>query len=109
VALSMCATILVALPTTPWQWKLTKMTSKASFKPKNVRWKSYICQMSSPLQAKSDRNYTAMRTHVWQSVHLSALLITWFTWGGRLQRRYSSDVAFCIVHFPLTVDNSDMN
>jgi hypothetical protein len=25
----------------------------------------------------SDRNYTAMRTHVWWSVHLSALLITW--------------------------------
>jgi hypothetical protein len=28
-----------------------------------------------------DRNYTAMRTHVRWSVHLSALLITWVTWG----------------------------
>jgi hypothetical protein len=26
-----------------------------------------------------DRNYTAMHTHVWWSVHLSALLITWVT------------------------------
>jgi hypothetical protein len=57
----------------------------------------------------SDRNYTAMRTHMRWSVHLSALLITWFTWGDGLQRRYASDVAFCIVRFPLTVDNSDMN
>jgi hypothetical protein len=56
-----------------------------------------------------DRNYTAMHTHVRWSVHLSALLITWFTWGDGLQRRYASDVAFCIVCFPLTVDNSDMN
>jgi hypothetical protein len=56
-----------------------------------------------------DRNYTAMLTQVRRSVHLSALLITWFTWGDRLQRRYASDVAFCIVCFPLTVDNSDMN
>jgi hypothetical protein len=58
---------------------------------------------------KPDRNYTAMRTHMWWSVHLSALLITWFTWGDRLQRRYTSDITFCIVRFPLTVDNSDMN
>jgi hypothetical protein len=57
----------------------------------------------------SDRNYTAMCTHVRRSVHLSALLITWFTWGDGLQRRYTSDVAFCIICFPLTVDNSDMN
>jgi hypothetical protein len=28
-----------------------------------------------------DRNYTAMCTHVRWSVHLSALLITWVTWG----------------------------
>jgi hypothetical protein len=28
-----------------------------------------------------DRNHTAMHTHVRWSVHLSALLITWFTWG----------------------------
>jgi hypothetical protein len=48
-------------------------------------------------------------THVWWSVHLSALLITWFAWGDGLQRRYASDVAFCIICFPLTVDNSDMN
>jgi hypothetical protein len=41
-----------------------------------------------------DRNYTAMHTHVQWSVHLSALLITWFTWGDGLQRRYTSDVAF---------------
>jgi hypothetical protein len=59
--------------------------------------------------AKSDRNYTAMRIHVPWSVHLSALLITWFTWGDGLQRRYTSDVAFCIICFPLTIDNSDMN
>jgi hypothetical protein len=59
--------------------------------------------------ALCDRNYTAMHTHVWRSVHLSALFITWFTWGDGLQRRYASDVAFCIVRFPLTVDNSDMN
>jgi hypothetical protein len=57
----------------------------------------------------SDRNYTAMHTHVQQSVHLSALLITWFTWGDGLQRRYTSDIAFCIIRFPLTVENSDMN
>jgi hypothetical protein len=50
-----------------------------------------------------------MRTHMRRSVHLSSLLITWFTWGDGLQRRYASDVAFCIVRFPLTVDNSDMN
>jgi hypothetical protein len=56
-----------------------------------------------------DRNYTAMRTHVWRSVHLSALLITWFTWGDRLQTRYASDVAFYIARLLLTVDNSDMN
>jgi hypothetical protein len=56
-----------------------------------------------------DRNYTAMHTHVRWSVHLSALLITWFTWGDGLQRRYASDVAFCIIRFLLTVDNSDMN
>jgi hypothetical protein len=49
-----------------------------------------------------DRNYTAMHTHVRRSVHLSALLITWFTWGDGVQRRYASDVAFCIVRFPLT-------
>jgi hypothetical protein len=68
----------------------------------------YHCQCSlSP--TKTDRNYTAMRTHMWWSVHLLALLITWFTWGDRLQRRYTSDITFCIVHFPLTVDNSDMN
>jgi hypothetical protein len=57
----------------------------------------------------SDRNYTAMRTHVRWSVHLSALLITWFTWEDGLQRRYASDVAFCIICFSLTDDNSDMN
>jgi hypothetical protein len=28
-----------------------------------------------------DRNYTAMRTHMRRSVHLSALLIRWVTWG----------------------------
>jgi hypothetical protein len=56
-----------------------------------------------------DRNYTAMRTHVQWSVHLSALLVTWFTWGDGLQRGYASDVAFCIIRFTLTVDNSDMN
>jgi hypothetical protein len=48
----------------------------------------------------SDRNYTAMHTHVWRSVHLSALLITWFTWGDGLQRRYTSDVAFLHHLFP---------
>jgi hypothetical protein len=32
-------------------------------------------------RAEIDRNYTAMCTHVWRSVHLSALLITWVTWG----------------------------
>jgi hypothetical protein len=37
-----------------------------------------------------DRNYAAMHTHVRRSVHLSALLITWFTWGDGLQRRYAS-------------------
>jgi hypothetical protein len=62
-----------------------------------------------PNSVFSDRNYTAMCTHVQWSVHLSALLITWFTWGDRLQRRYASDIAFCIIRFPLTVDNSDMN
>jgi hypothetical protein len=29
--------------------------------------------------------------------------------GDGLQRSHASDVAFCIVRFPLTVDNSDMN
>jgi hypothetical protein len=48
----------------------------------------------------SDRNYTAMRTHVWRSVHLSALLITWYTWGDGLQRRYASDVTFLHHSFP---------
>jgi hypothetical protein len=57
----------------------------------------------------ADRNYTAMHTHVRRSVHLSALLITWFTWGDGLQRRYASDIAFSIIRFPLTVVNSDMN
>jgi hypothetical protein len=58
---------------------------------------------------QAGRNYTAIRTHVRWSIHLSALLITWFTWADGLQRRYASDVAFCMVCFPLTVDNSDMN
>jgi hypothetical protein len=74
------------------QWNLWKAALKGSFTLTGI-----------------DRNYTAMRTHVWWSVHLSALLISWFTWGDGLQRRYTSDVAFCIVCFPLTVDNSDMN
>jgi hypothetical protein len=47
-----------------------------------------------------DRNYTAMHTHVRWSVHLSALLITWFTWGDGVQRRYASDVAFLHRSFP---------
>jgi hypothetical protein len=69
-------------------------------------------------------NFLGNRPHAdgeWQKLHshactrvtvcsfVSALLITWFTWGDGLQRRYASDVAFCIVHFPLTVDNGDMN
>ncbi len=47
-----------------------------------------------------DRNYTAMHTHMQWSVHLSALLITWFSWGDRLQRRYPSDIAFLHRLFP---------
>jgi hypothetical protein len=50
-----------------------------------------------------------LRTHRQWSVHLSALLITWFSWGDGLQRRYASDVSFCIIRFPLKVDNSHMN
>jgi hypothetical protein len=41
-----------------------------------------------------------MRTHMQRSVHLSALLITWFTWGDGLQRRYASDIAFLHPSFP---------
>jgi hypothetical protein len=63
----------------------------------------YMCINSSVIDHKlmgSDRNYTAMHTHVHWSVHLSALLITWFTWGDGLQRRYASAVAFLHRSFP---------
>jgi hypothetical protein len=41
-----------------------------------------------------------MRTHVRWSVHLSALLITLFTWGDGLQRTYASDIAYLHHSFP---------
>jgi hypothetical protein len=43
-----------------------------------------------------DRNYTAMRTHVQWSVHLSALLITWVT----LRRWIATKIRLwrCLLH-----------
>jgi hypothetical protein len=64
---------------------------------------------SKDTQQETSQANSLTHSHVRQSVHLSALLITWFTWGDGLQRRYASDIAFCIIRFPLTVDNSDMN
>jgi hypothetical protein len=52
------------------------------------------------IMTQLDRNYTAMCTHVQWSVHLSALLITLFTWGDGLQRRYASDIAYLYHLFP---------
>jgi hypothetical protein len=45
---------------------------------------------------KPDRNYTAMRTHVQRSVHLSALLITWVT----LRRWIATKIRLwhCLLH-----------
>jgi hypothetical protein len=57
-------------------------------------------KLSTTTMLAFDRNYTAIHTHVRQSVHLSALLITWFTWGDGVQRRYASDVAFLHRSFP---------
>jgi hypothetical protein len=71
-------------------------------------------------------NYTALprhsnqrrELHVWrqqigrQQLHSATLQVTQKTQcfrGDGVQRRYASDVAFCIIRFPLTVDNSDMN
>jgi hypothetical protein len=88
---------------------LYKQQRGSSFKSFEA-WQYLWYQPQVPQKLKEDdRNYTAMHTHVQRSVHLSALLITWVTWGDGWQRRYTSDVALCIVRFPLTVDNSDMN
>jgi hypothetical protein len=69
---------------------------------------SWLSQ-KTPSRRHPGPTHSLTHSHVQRSVHLSALLITWFTWGDGLQRRYASDVAFCIVRFPLTIDNSDMN
>jgi hypothetical protein len=64
----------------------------------------FICaSTSSVIDHKlmwSDRNYTAMRTHVRWSVHLSALHITQFTWEDGLQIWYASDVVLLHCSFP---------
>jgi hypothetical protein len=78
--------------------KMITFTSDMWSKYPGLWWKVY------------DMPHSAILTHVRWSVNFSALPITWFTlWGDGLQRRYASDVAFCIICFPLTVDNSDMN
>jgi hypothetical protein len=51
-----------------------------------------------------------MHTHVQWSVHLAVSFTYYLIYLRRwIQRRYASDVAFCIIRLPLTVDNSDMN
>jgi hypothetical protein len=104
-----------------WFEEGTRHSTVTSLSSQKLSWFSRMCWMKfCELWSESlfhddgsfftfDRNYAAMCTHVRWSVHLSALLITWFTWGDGLQRRYASDVAFCIIRFPLTFDNSDMN
>jgi hypothetical protein len=75
------------MQTYPQKWPCHHHTSQHnSQQPASVNWLSLailhfpriligfeLCQL--------DRNYTAMHTNMQRSVHMSALLITWVTWG----------------------------
>jgi hypothetical protein len=60
-----------------WDLEVTWFEPKNTKKPAVWRWFNRQWIHSKMM---FDRNYTAMRTHVRLSVHLSALLITWVTW-----------------------------
>jgi hypothetical protein len=57
----------------------------------------------------SDRNFTAMRTHVQWSVHCQLYLLPNLLEEMDCKEDMPLMLPFCIVCFPLTVDNSDMN
>jgi hypothetical protein len=78
--------------------------------PRHPGWSHFVCCSCHWRHGQGWTCWQKLHSHAYtRATVCSFVSFTHFTYGDGLQRRYASDVAFCIIHFPLTVDNSDMS